>query len=253
MGPKRRLLKEKKSSLFSLQTFYNTQSTITKTSTAQHHFTTMMSPTTFPRFPDLAPELQVMIIDYALDEAMDQRKERLVLRLHSHQAPKEKNSDKAQKTRSPRPIIKLPQLPAIYHTSRLFRAEASRVQPIHQLLADDRLKTLQYRRGSMVMFDPAHDKIVLDLRHRSSNSAFDACLLNNVIELMTKAARSPDLKCECVVIIVAKTYALAADAYNSIVETAYRHARVPYRGEAKGLEQVKEGVGLWRATVEFEL
>jgi hypothetical protein len=184
---------------------------------------------------------------------MDQRKDRLVLRLHSHQTPKEKNSDKAQKTHSPRPIIKLPQLPAIYHTNRLFRAEASRVQPIHQLLADDGLKTLQYRQGSTVMFNPAHDKIVPDLRNRSSNSAFDGYLLNSLIELMTKAARSPGLKCECVVIIVAKTYGLAADAYNSIIDTAYCFAHVPYNGETKGLEQVKEGVGLWRATVEFEL
>jgi hypothetical protein len=203
----------------------------------------------FPRFSDLPAELQVMVIDQALIEDMKQRKNKLIIRLHRYQTPKEKNSDKLM-TSTPRPIVQLPKLPAVYHTSRLFRAEALRIRPIHQLLADNGLKTLLYRRGSMVVFDPAHDTVVLNLRNRSPSGLMLDALLDSLFALAKGICRSPSLK--CVFRIGPKTHGRASGTNGQVVGSALRHPQFPSRATAT-LVREKGKLGIWQVAVDFKM
>jgi len=123
----------------------------------------MIPPTTFTRFPDLAPELQVIIINHALEKAMAQRGNRLDLYIHP-------NAEHVY----PPPIVchpvRLPKLPSIYHTNRLFRHEALRIQPLHRIFTDDEPTTL-HACGSMVVFNPAQNTLILHADGHSSSNA----------------------------------------------------------------------------------
>ena len=124
----------------------------------------MTTPTTFTRFPDLSAELQVMIVNHTLEEDMAQREDELSLNLHAPSSCKTNNINinVDSQSASPRTTIRLPKLPAIYHTSRLFRNEALRTQPLHQVFTSNAVATL-HSRSSMFVYNPAHDAAVTSI------------------------------------------------------------------------------------------
>ncbi|KAI4909722.1 hypothetical protein J4E85_011544 [Alternaria conjuncta] len=139
----------------------------------------MTAPATFTRFPDLSAELQVMIINYTLEEDMAQREDELSLHLHAPSSCKTNNINIDSQSATPRTTIRLPKLPSVYHTSRLFRSEALRTQPLHQVFTSNAVATL-HSRSSMFVYNPAHDAAVNSiqecrLRSRLSDlTTFDA-------------------------------------------------------------------------------
>jgi len=165
----------------------------------------MTTPTTFTRFPDLSPELQVLIINYTLEEDMARREDELVLHLHAPSSCKTNDISDASVSTAPRATVRLPKLPAVYHTSCLFRNEALRIQPLHQVFTDDALKRLHSRgsinvnnlvrnanvhnphecrlgdavelqsRGSMAIYNPPYDTVLLQA-HECCLSAIPADL-----------------------------------------------------------------------------
>ena len=104
-----------------------------------------------------------MIINHALEKAMAQRGDRLDLYVQSNAAHV-----------YPPPIlchpVRLPKLPSVYHTTRLFRQESLRIQPLHRIFTDDEPTTL-HACGSMVVFNPAQDTLVLHADDHSSSNA----------------------------------------------------------------------------------
>jgi hypothetical protein len=84
-----------------------------------------MSKQIFTKFPELPAKLQVAIIGYALDENIKRRDNKLTIYYNIQGGFR----NRELKHRG----VRLPQLPAIYHVNRLFRAEAVRAHPIYQL------------------------------------------------------------------------------------------------------------------------
>jgi len=105
---------------------------------------------------------------------MAQREDELLLHLHAPSSCKTNNINVDSQSASPRTTIRLPKLPSVYHTSRLFRGEALRTQPLHQVFTDDAVATL-HSRSSMFVYNPAHDAAVNSIhecRLRSPPSGF---------------------------------------------------------------------------------
>jgi len=151
----------------------------------------MTTSTTFTRFPDLSPELQVMIVNYTLEEDMAQPEDELILHLHAPSSCKSNDISDASMATAPCATIRLPKLPAVYHTSRLFRNEALRTQPLHQIFTEDALKRL-HSHGSMHVNNIVHNANIhnphkcrcgnaVELQSRGSmaiyNSPYDTVLL----------------------------------------------------------------------------
>jgi len=132
----------------------------------------MTTPTPFTRFPDLSPELQVTIINYTLEEDMAQREDELVLHLHAPSSCKTNDTSSALTSTAPRATVRLPKLPSVYHTSRLFRREALRIQPLHQVFTDDALKRL-HSRGSMHANNLVHNANVHNPHECRSGNAVE--------------------------------------------------------------------------------
>ena len=119
-----------------------------------------------------------MIINYTLEEDMAQREDELVLHLHAPSPCKINDFIDASVFTAPRTTIRLPRLPAVYHTSCLFRREALRSQPLHQVFTDDALKRL-HSRGSMNVNNPVCNANV----HNPHE-----CRLGNAVELQSRGS-----------------------------------------------------------------
>ena len=105
-----------------------------------------------------------------------QRNFQLVLHLHAPSSCKTNNINVDSQSATPRTTVRLPKLPSVYHTSRLFRGEALRIQPLHQVFTDDAVATL-HSRSSMFVYNPAHDAAI--------NSIHECHLRSPPSDLMT--------------------------------------------------------------------
>jgi len=109
---------------------------------------------------------------------MAQRDDELVLHLHAPSSCKTNDTRSASTSTTPRTTIRLPKLPAVYHTSRLFRGEALQKQPLHQVFTDDALKRL-HSRGSMYVNNP--------VRNANVHNPHE-CRLDNTVELQSRGS-----------------------------------------------------------------
>jgi hypothetical protein len=203
----------------------------------------------FP-FSDLPMELQVMIIHHDLDTDIDQRKNKLIIRLHRSQPCKGESSNRP-KTRGARPTVQLPKLPAVYHTNRLFRYEALRRHQLHQLLSDNGLKPLFYRRASKVLFDPARDTVVFNLRDRAPSCLMLDTVLDNVFEL-TEKIRHDAFSLKIVFVIGPNGYDCASELHTKMLEYADRLPEMAMRYSSDLVrETIKGKKGIWQVTMVF--
>jgi hypothetical protein len=119
---------------------------------SRRYHPTMSEQQFFSKFSQLPAELQVTIIDHALDAAVKQPGNKLKIHYRL-----ENGSDRSDH-KATYCHIRLPSLPALYHVNRFFRAEAIRVQPIRPLFErQERRLRDRHLCGSSVLFDPEQD------------------------------------------------------------------------------------------------
>jgi hypothetical protein len=126
----------------------------------------------FSKFPKLPTELQVAIIEHALDETIRQRDNKLPVHYQLETGFDKKHQSAIYRR------VQLPKIPALYHVDRLFRAEAIRAQPPRQLfdVAFEKQPPRSKRRhpcGSMVVFNPAHDVLEIMFQDTRSDARTD--------------------------------------------------------------------------------
>ncbi|KAH6851448.1 hypothetical protein BKA58DRAFT_444957 [Alternaria rosae] len=177
----------------------------------------MIPPTTFTCFPDLAPELQVMIINHALEEDMAQRKNKLVLHLHSND-PRRVNHTGNPPTSIAPCSIQLPRLPALYYTDRLFRGEALRTQPLQQLFMGDE-PTTPDTLGALLIFDADRDTVVIEISKCCLKNPYNMWRLFAIMEPLYQPSVTR------VIDIVVQPIALPLGVYRKFLADASRVRR----------------------------